>query len=116
MNKSIKDIDSLSTFSVSESPTIKLSEVCSLIGKMDDTLDLIANEEQYDGFNAALEMVKEFFLGGLEYNFENGSVIKTIHGKPVRGNRAKMVPYLDGFVQEDLLDEVLRKDEQEGDT
>jgi hypothetical protein len=50
------------------------------------------------------------------FEFDNGSVIKTIHGKPVRGNRVKIVPYDDAFIQADLLGEILREDEQEEET
>lgn len=83
MAKEINGLDKevMAVMSNSEVPTIKFSEVCTLVQKMEDTLDIIANEEQYDGFNAALDMVKEFFVGDWHVDTETGEIVTTLMGK-----------------------------------
>lgn len=75
------DKETMAVMSNSEVPTIKFSEVCTLVQKMEDTLDIIANEEQYDGFNAALDIVKEFFMGTWNIDHETGEIVTTMMGK-----------------------------------
>lgn len=75
------DKEAISVMSNSEVPTIKFSEVCQLIQKMEDTLDIIANEDQYDGFNAALDMVKKFFIGDWQVDPESGEIVTSLMGK-----------------------------------
>ena len=75
------DKEAIVVMSNSEVPTIKFSEVCNLVQKMEDTLDIIANEEQYDGFNAALDIVKEFFFGSWNIDHETGEIVTTMMGK-----------------------------------